>query len=156
MWQINKPTVFIVAIPFIIIGLIFIVLGFNTGPERKTGDGYPLRTFFFLMGGFYIFIILAIIGGGILWTKKQQKELEWFKKFGIPGTAEILSAEQTGVYINKLPQVCLKLSISTGMFAPYTVTTNKVFSFTDMGKLIPGAKFQVLVDPKKPKRFIFI
>uniref|UniRef100_A0A7V0Z6H5 DUF3592 domain-containing protein n=1 Tax=candidate division WOR-3 bacterium TaxID=2052148 RepID=A0A7V0Z6H5_UNCW3 len=156
MWQINKHALILVVIPFIIIGIVFIVLAINTSPEAKTGDGYPLRIFFLLMGGFYIVFIIALIGGIILWKRRQSNKLEWFKKFGIPGTAEIISAEQTGVYINNLPQVCLKMNITTGMIAPYTITIKKVYNLIEIGKLIPGAKMQVLVDPKNPKNILLL
>jgi len=156
MWQINKRALILIAIPFIIIGIVFIVLALNTGPEEKTGDGYPLRIFFLLMGGFFIVFIIALAGGMILWERGQSKKLEWFKKFGIPGTAEIISAEQTGVYINNLPQVRLKMSITTGMIAPYTITIKKVYNFIEIGKLVPGAKMEVLVDPKNPKNILLL
>jgi hypothetical protein len=97
-----------------------------------------------------------LIGGIILWKRRQSNKLEWFKKFGIPGTAEIISAEQTGVYINNLPQVRLKMNITTGMIAPYTITVKKVYNLIEIGKLIPGAKMQVLVDPKNPKNILLL
>ncbi|MEO0185813.1 MAG: hypothetical protein ABIL22_07170 [candidate division WOR-3 bacterium] len=156
MWKLNKSALVLVVIPFIIIGIIFLVLAFNTRPDAKTGDGYPLRTFFLLMGGFYIVLIVALAGGILLWKRGQEKRLEWFKKFGVPGTAEIISVEQTGVYINNLPQVRLKLSVTTGMIAPYTLIIKKVFNFIEIGKLIPGAKLQVLVDPRKPKNILLL
>ncbi len=152
MWKLNIFVLFI----FIVLGIVFLVLGFNASPEAKTGDGFPLKTFFFIMGGFYIVLVTALFVGITIWRNKKQKELEWFKKFGIPGVAEIISAEQAGVYINRLPQVRLKLSITTGINPPYTLTIKRVFNLIEVGKLVPGAKLKILVDPQKPKRFIFI
>ncbi len=156
MWKINKVTLIFVALPFIVIGIIFIVLGFHTPPGARTGDGYPLDIFFFLMGGTFIVIIVAIIGGIILWNSRKLKEIEWFKKFGIPGTGEIISAEQTGVYINNLPQVRLKLNIITGAGSPYTITIKRVFNLLEIGKLIPGARLQLLIDPRRPQRVLIL
>lgn len=153
MWLINKSALIKVALPFIIIGTVFIVLAFNTDPGAKTDDGFPLRIFYLLMGGFFIILITGVTGGIILRNARQQKRLEWFKKFGIPATAEIISAEQTGVYINNLPQIKLNLNI-TGAGSPYQITIKKVFNLLEVGKLVPGAKLQILVDPKNPKNIL--
>ncbi|MGB9721580.1 MAG: hypothetical protein ACPL28_08895 [bacterium] len=156
MWKLNWRALIFVTIPFITIGVIFILLAFNTSPDAKTGDGYPLKVFYFLMGCFFIILIIALVGGIIIWNSRQKKNIQWFKKFGIPGTAEIISAEQTGVYINNLPQVRLRMSVTTSMIAPYTVTIKKVYNFIEIGKLVPGAKMQILVDPKNPKRVLLL
>lgn len=156
MWKINKFALALVAIPFIIIGVLFIILSFNTDPNARTGDGYPLRTFYLIFGCFFIILILGIVAGIVLVTYRQQRRIEWFKKFGIPAEAEIISAEQTGVYINKLPQVQLKLNVSTGMGSPYMVTIKKVFTYQEIGKLLPGTKLRALVHPQKPHKILLL
>lgn len=90
-----------------------------------------------------------------LWNLHYLNRKEWFERFGIPAVAEIVSAEQTGVYVNNLPQIKLKLNIYIEGRSPYLITYRKVFDIPTAGQLIPGARFPVLVHPEKPNK-IFI
>ncbi len=45
---------FLMEIPFLLIGGVFIYLGFTTDNNALTDDGYNLKNFFFLMGGSFI------------------------------------------------------------------------------------------------------
>jgi hypothetical protein len=100
------------------------------------------------------------IGIGQIWTavavllivlfvflgRRSQKNQELMRD-GIHGTAQVLSAEQTGTYINHQPQVRLRLRIQAPGVEPYELTKRVTVPMIAVGTLGSGRPLSVAIDP---------
>jgi hypothetical protein len=73
---------------------------------------------------------------------------------GLHGSATILESRQTGWYVNNLPQVALKLRVSVPGQADYDAEHKEVFSYVDVGRLVPGTQLEVRVDPDDQQHLV--
>jgi hypothetical protein len=75
MWKVSKWVFLITTLPLTVLGLIFLFSGFTASPEVVTEDGYPLQTFFFLLGGaFLIFPLVTTIGTYLYYKRSNDRE----------------------------------------------------------------------------------
>ena len=77
---------------------------------------------------------------------------EKLKREGIPGTAQILEAEQTGMYVNNQPQVRLRLRVEAPGIAPYEVDKRVTVPLIAIGRLGSGQPLSVAIDPNDRDR----
>jgi hypothetical protein len=156
MWKTSKWIYLVTIVPFLALGIGFIVLGFMAPPEALTDDGYPLGNFYYFMGvAFTIFPLLTMLGVMTYYKRINDRETFLIKK-GILGEAEILWREQTGTYINELPQVKFKLLIKTSLNEPYEVEYKDVVSMLDLPAIKVGASLPVYVDPDNEKNILLM
>ncbi|HLM25458.1 MAG TPA: hypothetical protein VK304_00660 [Thermoleophilaceae bacterium] len=78
---------------------------------------------------------------------RRSQANERLKQEGIPGTAQILEAEQTGMYVNNQPQVKLRLRVEAHGIAPYEVHKRVTVPLIAIGALGSGRPLTVAVDP---------
>ncbi|MDQ5808123.1 MAG: SHOCT domain-containing protein [Actinomycetota bacterium] len=126
------------------------------------GIGGPIVALF-LVGGIIFWVTIPDIFLGQIWVivalgllvlylvigraaRRKQELLEQ----GVRGIATILSAEQTGVYINEQPQVRLHLRIDAPGMETYEVTRNEVVPLIALGRIGQG-QLSVSVDPNDPE-----
>jgi hypothetical protein len=154
MWKTSNWLFIITTVPLIAVGIGFIVFGIMASPEALTDDGYALKNFYYFMGGaFIIFPIIASLGVMMYYKRINDRETFLIQN-GIQGEAEILHREQTGTYINELPQVKFKLLLTTPDREPYEVEYKDVVSMLDMAVINVGAKLPVYVDPTDEKNIL--
>lgn len=155
MWQASNKIWIITTAPLVILGLVFVFLGFTASPEALTDDGYSLKTFFYLMGCFFVIFPLLTALGIYYYYKRINDRETFLLNEGIRGEAEILSREQTGTYINEQPEVKFKLSITTPM-ETYELEHKEIVNLLDMGSIPVGRKIPVMVHPDNPKDIILV
>jgi len=68
-----------------------------------------------------IWIVVALSWRPARLSGRRSEANERLKREGIPGTAQILEAEQTSVYVNNQPQVRLRLRVEARGLAPFEV-----------------------------------
>lgn len=132
-------------------GVIALVIGI-LNPGARTDDNIPLRTF----GLLWIFLQLLILGAILAFMRLQRKRAEFFLENGIPGTATILAASTTGTTINDMPQIELQLEIEAPGRNNYLITDRRCWSPLSLAGLQKGAKLKVRVDPRRPKKVMFL
>lgn len=156
MWKVSKGLFAITTLPLVVVGIIFIVLGVMADPSALTDDGYSLKNFFYLMGGaFVIFPLIGALGVFFYYKRINDREINLINN-GIHAEAEILHREQTGTYINELPQVKFILSINHPELGLYEMEYKDVVSLLDMNSIVVGAKLPVLIDPNNEKNILLI
>jgi hypothetical protein len=114
---------------------------------------------FFLIGGIAFWITIPDIFIGQIWVVvalglaalyffigRRGAAQEKIKREGIPAQAQILSAEQTGMYVNEQPQVKLHLRIEGQGVEPYEVQKRVVVPFIALGTLSSGRPLSVYID----------
>lgn len=156
MWKVPKWMYLMVIIPFLVVGIGMIYYGYQTSPEALTDDGHPLKEFLYIMGAaFMILPFISSVGLMLFYKRINDRETNLIEH-GIQGEAEILSREQTGVYINELPQVKFQLKITSPYGETYEMEHKDIVSMLDMGSINVGAKLPVFVDPNNSKNILLI
>lgn len=67
---------------------------------------------------------------------------------GDPASAQVNAARETGQFLNMQPMVEISLLVFLEGQPPYPVTVREVVPMTQMGRLTPGSRLSVKVDPK--------
>lgn len=136
------------------IGLL--TAGILTSPEELTDEGYSLRSIFFITVAAFLFFSLASAAGITTYYKHINNRTTNLIRNGIRGTAEILSREQTGIYINDLPQIKFSLEITLRDGKTYAAGHKDIVSLLDLGSVEVGARLPVFVDPDNEKNMLLI
>ncbi|NPV89207.1 MAG: hypothetical protein HPY50_00330 [Firmicutes bacterium] len=151
MWKVSKGlSLAVIAVP-LVVGIGMIAAGFMASPEALTDDGYSLKNFYYMAGVSSIVFPIIGLAGVLMYYKRINDREEHLIQNGIQGIAEILSRQQTGVYINELPQVKFLLLITLPGREPYQVVHKDVVSMLDLGSINVGARLPVFVDPNNEK-----
>jgi len=78
---------------------------------------------------------------------EQQTAAARLAATGDPGTAQVNLARDTGQMINMQPVIELSLLVFLQGQPPYPVTLRQVVPLAQMGRLTPGSRLVVKVDP---------
>lgn len=151
MWQMKKWLIWS-ALPFIVLGLIFLFIGVRTDPGARTGDGYSLKWFWYIMGFWFIGLTVAVYAGIFYFVGRSRRRADRLSGEGLRGTARVESSHATGSEMNNIPQVEMELRIELEGIPPYTVTHKEHVNPVNLAAVRPGASVQVLVDPVDPRR----
>jgi putative oligomerization/nucleic acid binding protein len=116
---------------------------------------------FFLIGGIAFTIALPWVGIGQIWIavavvigivyffiNRRVGAMQALKTTGRPGQAQILEAEQTGVYINESPQVKMRLRVEAQGIPSYECEKKATVPLIALGVLGSGRPLSVYVDPE--------
>jgi hypothetical protein len=150
MWTLSKNW-WIFYLVLLLPGVIMLIIGI-INPNARTDDGMSLWKF----GLIWISMMLVIEAGTFIYLGCQKKRASYFEKKGIRAVAAILEAEQTGVEMNGMPQIELRLEIALPGQAPYTINHKDYWSLLALSSLRRGARLPVLVDPRDRKRIMFV
>lgn len=95
-----------------------------------------------------VLIVIAVIIG------RRGAAVDQLLATGIPGSAHITGATQTGMYLNEQPQVSLNLLVTIPNRPPYAATHKSFVPLILLGRLTSGAPLAVKVDPADPQRIV--
>ncbi|MFI5914960.1 hypothetical protein [Dactylosporangium sp. NPDC051541] len=135
---------YMVAVFEFLLGVTFIVIG-NFVPE--------ITTTFTLVGGVLAATAVILFLFGMRFHRRF-REAQALREHGVRGTAQVLGANQTGVYLNEQPQMALQLRITAPGHGTYDTTIKEYVPFIAMGMLGSGRPLTVLVDPLDPAKVI--
>jgi hypothetical protein len=134
------------------IGLFFLVggIGMYLLGESSTIDA--AASTFKLIGIIWagVALVLLLVFGLLRGRAASRHKLA---ETGLPGTATVKEAQQTGVYVNYNPQMKLSVDLEGDGFLPRTTETRVVVPMTVLGRFGIGTKLPVRVDPEKNERF---
>lgn len=149
MWEIKRWTPF-TALPFIALGVIFIIVGMNTGAAEKTADGHSLKWFWYIMGFWFTGLTLLVYGGIYYWVARSRRKLRRLDSEGIRGFATVISSGATGTETNNIPVVEMELEVSPEGRQPYLVKIRDCVNPVNLSRVQAGTRLPVLVDPGRP------
>jgi hypothetical protein len=144
----------LVVIPFLIAGAFLIWMGLGIDPDVPSEIGIPRRYEILSLGVFFIVSPPISIGVLLLWERRGHQRAAWLYENGIPGTARLLGCEETGVEINNAPKIAMDLEISLPGQPPYRIIHEECVGLLYLARLVPGAQFNVYVDPRNPKKLL--
>lgn len=156
MWKVPKWMYLIIIIPFLAVGIGMIIYGYTASPETLAADEAPSKELLYVIGGFFIIIpFISALGVSLFYKRINDREKNLMEN-GLKGEAEILSREQTGVYMNELPQVKFLLKITSPYGETYEMEHKDVLSMLDIGSVNVGAKLPVFIDPNNNKNILLV
>lgn len=94
--------------------------------------------------GMSVVAMLLTFGAPFLASQHNKRII----RTGKPAQAEIVSAENTGTYINRQPVVRFQLEVRPAGETPFTSETQRLIAYADIGRLQPGAIVAVRYDPQ--------
>jgi len=149
-----KKTYLIIFIPYLALGIYLFYRGLIVPSNGFMSYDYFLKNSFYFEGLSCIIVPIIIIAGISLYNKRSyNKEIDPAQN-SIKGEAEILDIEQTGMYINELPQVKFILQINIPNKPPYQMEHEKIMNSLILNSLHIGAKIPVFVDPTNSERIL--
>jgi hypothetical protein len=148
MWAVNKRAMWIVLGSFFVLGVGLVVAGVTSPEGATTDDGTSLRSVYFVMGAIFALAPLVILGFVTLSNARGAA----FARAGIDAKGVILSAEQTGTYVNDLPQVAFRIRVERSDQPPYEVEHRAVVSLMSIAALQPGTVLDIKVSPQNPNK----
>jgi len=96
-------------------------------------------------------VVLGYIGLRLARRAARNREL---MEQGVTGTAQVLNARQTGVYLNDQPQMALTLRVTAPGHGTYDTTVKEVVPFIGLGRLGGPQPFTVKVDRQDRTRLL--
>lgn len=150
MWKLNRGW-WLTGVILLLPGVIALIVGI-ADPSARTSDDMPLRTF-----GIIWVLSQSLLQGAIFgWLGWQRRSAAYFREHGIRGVATILAAETTGVTVNDMPQIELTLEVAPLDRSPYVIRDKRCWNPLSLAGLQKGAKLAVLIDPRRPKKVMFV
>lgn len=147
----KNPAFYLVPFIFFIVGSGMLIAGYNAAPGSLTDDGYPLNHFFYFMGGFFILFPLLLTFFISFFYRRNASKVSYLKAQGIKGKARVLGIERTGTSINDIPQVILKLKITTDLGEQFLVDYKKCIDPVYYSLITPERDLPVFVHPENKK-----
>jgi hypothetical protein len=102
--------------------------------------------------------ILAIVGLGLIVVGfvvgQRSAQVDRLLSTGVPGTAQVTSVTQTGMYLNEQPQLELDLLVNVPGRAPYAATHKSFVPLMLMSRVTSGMPLSVVVDPANPRKVV--
>ncbi|MBI4951838.1 MAG: hypothetical protein HY908_07370 [Myxococcales bacterium] len=146
---------------FLVLGVVFLVVAGLALAVRQgwlSVSGIPVLG---LMPGMALEILAGVLGfNGLIFTTlavvfmitgARKRRL---RETGLPGRAQLLSVEGTGVLVNGQPMLAFELVVTVAGQAPYPIRHREVIPALALSRLAPGSSVAVKVDPKDPSRLM--
>jgi hypothetical protein len=146
-WSVNKGLTGF----FVLMGLLMIIIGFIVAPESRTDDGHPLNIFLWGFGSFWILFSLGTALVVRQMTVRRMRRLSTW----LPGKARVLSASETGTYINNMPRIRFTLEVTCDAHGVYQTEHREVVSLLHLASYAEGTTHEVRVNPDNPKNIVF-
>jgi uncharacterized Zn finger protein (UPF0148 family) len=130
----------------------FVIAGLTVDPGAQTDDGYPLNYFFYFMAACFG-LVPAL---GLLFAITGARRQRYMARHGIDGMAKLLELEKTNTKVNNNPLYKLKLEVYAEGLEAYELELTRAIAPEEAAAIKPGVSLRVRVDPKNPKKTIFI
>jgi hypothetical protein len=103
-----------------------------------------------------IFIIFTVLHRTLFPYLRQVQMRKRLAKEGIDADAVLLNMQQTGFYINNLPEVKLQVQVFGRRGRHFVAESNEVISIPDLNRLYIGRSLQVKYNPENTKEVMVV
>jgi len=154
MWKVNKWIYLIFLIPFLAVGIGMIIYAYTgQGDLFVSSPFFDVRGFFYMMGAFFIILSIVIVVALMLFYGRINAREANLMSNGLQGQAKILQVQQTGMYVNELPQVKFLLEI-TSPDGVYQMEHKAIVNMLNLASIHVGAILPVYIDPNNKKNIL--
>jgi hypothetical protein len=133
---------------FIVLGLALIAASFVLAANANNAVSGSMVWTLRFMGGFFVLIPLLTALGRKVVKKNAEKRKSFFMQNGIEATATMLSAQRTGMFLNKVPQIQFEFEIESKDLKTYTASVKKYIRFVDYSNITEGMKIPAYIHPE--------
>ena len=154
-WQYIKGRWWIFAlatVPVMLVGAALIIIDMTAETSPSLGRHW-YESFTFLG----IFFIASPIASILLITgfvRRGQNRENAILERSVPGRATVISASETGLYTNNVPQLELTLDVETDIQPLYRLVHREHVSLLNLHKISPGSVISVLVDSENRENIL--
>ena len=141
---------FLMQMPFLLIGGFLLYVGFTSKDNALTEDGYNLKTSTYIMGAFFIVLPVIISICITIFSLLKAKRLNKIVMEGKQGKAIVLKLEDTGVTINDAPRVKLLLEIQIPNYPTYRAEKKVTIPIIYLSQVQVGSTIEIWADPEQP------
>lgn len=128
----------------------FFAAGFLVPSTLPSGEKSPLPLFMFMMGGVFLLINLALMVRGFIMNRRRL----FIERNWTTAEAEVLSAEETGTYINRQPKIRYRFRVFPPGHQPVEVEHSMVTPLMALSHLAVGKRIKVKIDPADQSRIM--
>jgi hypothetical protein len=155
MWKVHKGLYFVLIIPALT-SIALLLAGILTSPDELTDEGYSLKSIFFIVSAVFLFFPIASAAGMTVYYKRINDRTTHLVQNGIRGIAEILGREQTGIYINDLPQIQFLLKIILPDGKTFETQFKDIVNLLDLNSIQTGTRLPVFIDRENDRNIMLI
>lgn len=112
---------------------------------------FAIVLFFITLG--FVLIVLQIALGPLLRKFRSNRKLS---REGVEAEAVLLHMQQTGLYVNNLPQVKLQVQVQPRTGRNFVTEAHEVLSFVDMSRLRIGGVIMVKYNPYNTREVMIV
>lgn len=132
---------------FLITGIGLFVGSFFLENSMSNQVGNSIVGTLRIMGGGFILLPVLFFFRKRYRHKKRENKKVFFLEKGIPATATLVSAERTGVFLNKIPQFLFVFKVSSSEREVFTTSEKKYIRFVDLSEISDGMKIPAYLHP---------
>lgn len=144
------------SVAFVAAGVFIIIMAFNIPEAVRSGFlGMPRRTELLVLGIFFIVGPQLYALGLANRMRRGVSETGRIKETGIQGRALVVSALETGTYINNSPQLDLVLDVEIPGMEGRRVELKSCVSVLRLRNVQPGSWILAWADAEEPDRLAF-
>lgn len=141
---------------FFVVGVLWVLSAFGGAIFTLVMSGNP-SAILGAIGGSIGGVVFVVLGGGFFLMGRNMaanaKKAAFIAQHGKRAQGLVLGVEGTGVSINDVPQVRVKLRVELAGSAPYEVQLTMLLS-GGAGALAPGAMLPLRVHPESPTEVV--
>ena len=98
---------------------------------------------------FTLVIIVGSFGAVYYFYAQKRKRLQHLVDNGVAGTAVVKTLDQTGLFINNVPQIAMTLEITAPNIPTYTIVKKSEIPMIYYPRIQPGMTINVMIDPAR-------
>ena len=133
---------------FIALGLVLFIASFFLANKVSNRVGESMVWIMRVLGAWFVIFPIIVLLGKRIKRKKEEEKKSFFLKNGIKATATLLSANRTGVFLNKVPQIMFEFKIDSEGKKEFTTTAKKYIRFIDLSEISEGMKIPAYIHPE--------
>lgn len=113
--------------------------------------------YFSIIISVFVVLVVLIILNKTVWPVIQQKRLnKTLMRSGSDAEGIVLQVNQTGIYINNLPQLAIQLQVVPVKGHNFVTELREILSVTELPMVQPGRKLKVKFNPHNHKQVIIL
>ena len=101
-------------------------------------------------------VLLIFLQKTVLPLMQKAKQNKRLMEEGIPAKAIILNMQQTGLYVNNLPQIKLLMQVHPQTGRNFITEAKEVLSFVDLSQMHIGSTLKIKYNPSNVKEVIVV
>ncbi|HEU4469532.1 MAG TPA: hypothetical protein VFR58_00490 [Flavisolibacter sp.] len=101
-------------------------------------------------------IVLVFLRSAVSPLMERSKMSKRLNREGVEAEAVLLNMQQTGLYVNNLPQIKLQMKVQPRTGRNFVTEANEILSFVDLSQMHIGRTLVVKYNPSNTKEVMLV